>query len=168
MGDNNGMTPKLPIKVKLNGGMMPTKATPFDAAYDIRVPEDVTLNEGRQTIDMKFALEIPKGYAAIIQPRSGFSAKGIDCVGSGGSKTRIDGDVKIGLIDSSYRNNIGVTIHVREHHARANVLYPNKIAKGTRIAQMRIVEVPDTELIEVDELDMTNDRGGGFGHTGVK
>lgn len=168
MGDNNGITFKLPIKVKLNGGMMPTKATRFDAAYDIRVPEDVMLNEGRQTIDMKFALEIPNGYAAIIQPRSGFSAKGIECVGADGSKTRIDGDVKIGLIDSSYRNNIGVTIQVKERYARAKVLYPHKIAKGTRIAQMRIVEVPDTELVEVDELDMTNDRGGGFGHTGVK
>lgn len=26
-------------------------------------------------------------------------------------------------------------------------------------------EVPDTVMVEVDELDMTDDRGGGFGHT---
>ena len=30
---------------------------------------------------------------------------------------------------------------------------------------MQIVNVPDTEMIEADELDMTDDRGGGFGHT---
>ena len=32
---------------------------------------------------------------------------------------------------------------------------------------MQFVAVPDTELVEVNELDMTDDRGGGFGHTNI-
>jgi dUTPase len=31
---------------------------------------------------------------------------------------------------------------------------------------MRIVQVPDTELMEVEELDMTKNRGGGYGSSG--
>ena len=42
------------------------------------------------------------------------------------------------------------------------------VPAGTRLAQMRIVDVPETEMVLVDELDMSNDRGGGFGHTGAK
>jgi len=169
MGDNNGMKPKLPIKVKLNGGMMPTKATPFDAAYDLYVPEDVPVIYGRQKIDLGIALEIPHGYAAIIQPRSGCSLKGIEGIGVDGvTPVRIDADVLVGLVDEKFRGNIGVIIDVHEKDFSDDIGGISWFSKGSRIAQMRIVEVPDTELIEVDELDMTNDRGGGFGHTGVK
>lgn len=169
MGDNNGMTPKLPIKIKLNGGIMPKKATPFDAAYDIYVPQDTPVIYGRQKVDLGFALEIPHGYAAIIQPRSGCSLKGIEGIGiDKETPVRIDADVHIGLVDEKYRGNVGVTLEVHDKDfddSRGGISW---FSKGSRIAQMRIVEVPDTELIEVDELDMTNDRGGGFGHTGVK
>ena len=41
--------------------MMPKKATPFDAAYDVYVPEDTDLKIGRQRIDLKFRMELPHG-----------------------------------------------------------------------------------------------------------
>lgn len=47
------------------------------------------------------------------------------------------------------------------HSKYSNRIY---IPKGTRICQLQSAAVPDTELVEADELDMTDDRGGGFGH----
>ena len=151
------------VKIKLNGGIMPKKANPTDAAYDLYVPQDVELRNGRQVIDLKFSMELPQGYAATIQPRSGFSAKGMECTGF--RSNRVDADVIRGLVDEKYRGSVGVIVICRDESVR---MHPVRLDKGTRIAQMQIVKVPETELVEVGELDMSNDRGGGFGHTGAK
>lgn len=154
------------IKIKLNGGMMPKKATPFDAAYDVYVPEDTDIKMGRQCIDLKFSMELPHGMAALMRARSGYSLKGLEAVLvdlQGNEKNiRIDADVITGLVDESYRNSVGSLLNVHFIEGYYKRVY---LKKGTRIAQMQIVAVPDTEIVEVDELDMTNDRGGGFGHT---
>ncbi|MFM1791611.1 MAG: deoxyuridine 5-triphosphate nucleotidohydrolase, partial [Actinomycetota bacterium] len=39
------------------------------------------------------------------------------------------------------------------------------VHRGDRIAQLVIQKVEEVRWVEVDELD-TNDRGGGFGHSG--
>lgn len=151
------------IKIKLNGGMMPKKATPFDAAYDMYVPEDVFVNNGRQKIDLKFSIELPHGYAAMIRARSGFSIRGIDVYNATiGIESRLDASVITGLVDEKFRGSVGVILHVFDERTK---YFSYVIKKGTRIAQMQIVAVPDTELVESDKLDMTDDRGGGFGHT---
>lgn len=156
------------IKIKLNGGMMPKKATPFDAAYDVYVPEDTEIKSDRQRIDLKFSAELPHGTAALMRARSGYSLGGVEAyVVKYGSdkeeKVRIDADVITGLCDEKYRGNYGVLLNV---HFIVSYCYKRAyLKKGTRIAQMQIVTVPDTEMVQVDELDMTDDRGGGFGHT---
>lgn len=160
LGDN------IRIKIKLEGGIMPKKATPFDAAYDVYVPEDTDLKIGRQCIDLKFRMELPHGMAAFIRSRSGYSLKGIEAtvVDLQGKEhdARIDADVLTGLIDEKYRDFVGVLLHFPFYKGYYRRIY---LKRGTRIAQMQIVSVPDTEMIEADELDMTDDRGGGFGHT---
>lgn len=158
------------IKIKLNGGITPKKQHEGDAAFDLYVPEDVMLTSGRQIIDLKFSLELPKEYAATIQPRSGFSAKGIEAMvidryfddESAPYEKRIDADVVRGLVDSGYRGSVGVIVKVDEYHDEM------WIKKGTRIAQMQIVEVPQVKLIEVNELGDTDRGEGGFGHTGAR
>lgn len=162
------------VKIKLNGGMMPMKATAGAAAFDLYAPEDIELKEGRQIINLKFSMEIPHGYAATIQPRSGFSAKGIEVdrihledgvVLEVKKAVRVDGDVRRGLIDSDFRGNVGVILYVREK------MWPFErivVRKGTRIAQMQIVEVPEVELIEAEELTDTDRGEGGFGSTGSR
>lgn len=173
--NDNGTTPSLPIKIKLNGGIMPTKGSGFAAAYDLYVPEDVELKYGRQVIDLKFSMELPHGYAAIIQPRSGFTCKGMQVqamirhwwfmlLGILSKEKRVDADVVVGLVDEDYRHSVGAL--VKSHYLP--IFRKAIIPKGTRIAQMRIVQVPQTELVETEELDMTKNRGGGYGHTGVK
>ena len=154
------------IKIKLEGGIMPKKATPFDAAYDVYVPEDTDLKIGRQRIDLKFSMELPHGMAAFIRSRSGYSLKGIEAtvVNMIGNERniRINADVVTGLVDEKYRGTVGVLLNYYYYEGYYNRIY---LKKGTRIAQMQIVNVPDTEMVESDELDMTDDRGGGFGHT---
>lgn len=162
------------IKIKLNGGIMPRKQHEGDAAYDLYVPEDIEIHYGRQVIDMKFAIELPKGKAAIIQPRSGCSLRGIEVsetqleLGFEPEERSIDADVKIGLIDSNYRKNVGTILQVREP-ARISSKGMERwyLKKGSRISQMRIVDVPETELVEVRELS-ESERNGGFGSTGVR
>lgn len=156
------------IKIKLEGGVMPSRATAFDAAYDLCVPESVELTGYRQVIDLGFCMELPHGLGAIIQPRSGFSVNGIEALVSFRYDEReerryVDADVLVGLVDEKYRGHVGVIIHFPKWSSLTKVVIPN----GTRIAQMRIVEIPDTELVAVDALDMSCDRGGGFGHTGA-
>ena len=156
------------IKIKLEGGMMPKKATPFDAAYDVYVTEDTDLKIGRQRIDLKFRMELPHGMAAFIRSRSGYSLEGIEAtvvdVQDEEYDVRIEADVMTGLVDEKYRDSVGVLLHYYYYDGIYKRVY---LKKGTRIAQMQIVSVPDTDLVEADELDMTDDRGGGFGHTNI-
>lgn len=159
------------VKIKLDGGVLPMKASAFSAAYDLFCPMDYVLSHGRQVVDLMFSMELPHGKAALVQPRSGFSSKGVEVVyhlADGVTHYphfRLDADVLIGLVDEDYRGHVGVIIDVhREISEDESFVIP----AGTRLAQMRIVDVPETEMVLVDELDMSNDRGGGFGHTGAK
>ena len=173
------------VKIQLRGGILPTKATSGAAAYDLYVPEDVTLKLGRQIVDLKFGIELPQGYAATIQPRSGFSSKGIeveeyfDPFGEGAEveTVRLNGDVLRGLVDCDYRGNVGVILKIEgichyyseeDNYVFYSEEYNYVLKKGTRIAQMQIVEVPQVELIEVEELSETDRGEGGFGSTGTK
>lgn len=151
---------------------MPKKQHHDDAAFDVFVPDDVELSYGRQMINLRFALELPKGYAATIQPRSGFSVKGVeveriyieDGVILEITKERINADVIRGLIDAGYRGEVRVILKVNEAFPPF-VRYV--IKKGTRIAQMQVVEVPEIGLTEVEELSETERGDGGIGSTGA-
>lgn len=60
------------------GAKIPKKATVGSAAYDLSVTEDVIIKPGRQIIPLGFALEMEPGYQALVEPRSGFSSKGME------------------------------------------------------------------------------------------
>lgn len=154
------------IKIKLNGGMMPKKATPFDAAYDMYVPVDTDIRSGRQLIHTGVSMDIPHGLAAFVRQRSGYSLKGTDVVGvtfnGKEEKFRVDADVMTGLIDEKYKGDVGIILNVHNIEAYYRRVY---IKAGTRLAQLQFVQTPPTVLEEVDHLDMTDDRGGGFGHS---
>ena len=51
-------------------------------------------------------------------------------------------------------------------HGVTMVSAPFTIERGMRIAQMLILPVPRSEIVEVKELDETARGEGGFGHTG--
>lgn len=148
------------IKKLTENAVIPTKATDGAAAYDVYAPLTILVKGGRQVIDLGFAIELPKGYEAKIEPRSGYSSKGFAGVIDYTSDTerRFDCDVLQGKIDSDYRASIGVIVCNRDRN-----FY---IRKGQRIAQLTIYKVENAEFVPGDLSD--TDRGqGGFGHTGI-
>ncbi|HZG86762.1 dUTP diphosphatase [Paenibacillus sp.] len=133
----------LPLPVKMSAGA---------SGYDLHaaVGEPVTLAPGeRKLIPTGLALAMPNGLEAQIRPRSGLAFKhGITTLNTPGT------------IDADYRGEIKVLL--------VNLgSEPFVVRRGERIAQMVFQTVPDTDLVEVRELDETARGAGGFGHTGV-
>lgn len=163
------------IVIELCGGRMPEKAHDADAAYDVFTKEDVKMYDGeRCAIPLGFKIQLPKHLAAVIQPRSGMSAKGMYAqrlYDNGFVKeVRIDADVKLGLIDSGYTGEVKAIVKTFEKgsYLSKNIIIP----AGTKIAQMRIVEIPNTELVSgvIKKEENGNKKRGdnGFNSTGVK
>lgn len=150
------------IKKLSNDAFVPTKATEGSAAYDLYAPCDVLIKPGRQIIDMMFAIELPYGYEAKIEPRSGYSAKGFAGAAASDMEPdmRFDCDVIVGKIDSDFRNSIGVIVCNRDNRSFF-------VKRGQRIAQLTIYSVGVADFVEVDELSDTERGIGGFGHSGV-
>lgn len=116
---------------------------------DLRAAEDVTLKAGDfKLIPLGVAMMIPKGYEAVIIPRSStFKKYGIIQANS------------VGLIDEAYCGNGD------EWHFPAYATRDINIPKNTRICQFRILEhQPPIMIKEATELSSV-DRGG-FGSTG--
>ena len=168
------------IVIDLCGGRMPEKAHDADAAYDVFTKEDIIIKDWeRYAIPLGFKMQLPKHLAAVIQPRSGMSSKGMyaqiqHCDGSR-EETRVDADVKLGLIDSGYTGEVRAILKTCcvEYLGVKSVSIP----AGTKIAQMRIVEIPNTELVsgvikkeENDDKENGDKKRGdnGFNSTGVK
>ena len=163
------------IVIELCGGRMPEKAHDADAAYDVFTKEDAIIKDWeRYAIPLGFKIQLPKQLAAVIQPRSGMSLMGMyaqiqHCDGTN-EETRVDADIELGLIDSDYTGEVRAILKTCcvEYLGVKSVSIP----AGTKIAQMRIVEIPNTELVSgviKKEEDNDNKRGdSGFNSTGVK
>lgn len=149
------------IKKLSDAAIVPTKATEGSAAYDLYAPCDIVVRPGRQVIDMMFAIELPYGYEAKIESRSGYSSKGFAgyATKTCDSLRRFDCDVLSGKVDSDYRNSIGVIVNNRD-----SAFF---ITRGQRIAQLTIYSVGVADFVESDELSETGRGIGGFGHSGV-
>lgn len=152
---------KLQVKIVLeDGGVIPVKATEGSAGYDLYCPKDTMLHHGRAKIDLNIRLCIPKGYAGIIKPRSGFNLKGFVVIDTWGTERRIDCDGKDGVIDSDYTGIVALIIDNNDH-------IPHRVVKaGTRIAQILFVRVYDVEFTQVLSLEKTERADGGFNSTG--
>ena len=170
----NGLDNIVHIPCQLEEGVsIPTYAHKTDAGLDIYAREEITIAPGEtRIIPTGIRVAIPEGYAILIQPRSGQSAT---------TKLRIANTP--GLIDSGYRNEIGVIIEnieppfkdieyefddKGEIHIKS-ILHGQAytIVEGQRFAQMRLVQVPQAEFIQVESVgEIGEDRGGGFGSSG--
>lgn len=137
--------------------IIPKKATKGAIAYDVYLPRDYAVCGGRQVLSLDLAMELPYGYEAKIEPRSGYASKGMEAEVNG-YQVRVNADVITGKVDSDYRGGIGVIIN--SHEPVAFVLKAK-----TRIAQLTIYKGEDADFIETDNLSETDRADGGFGHT---
>jgi dUTP pyrophosphatase len=129
---------------------LPERAHPGDAGFDLRSIEDVEVGPGeRAMVRTGVAVAIPDGHAGLVLPRSGLASKhGLTLANAPG------------LIDSGYRGELICSVVNLDPHESV------KIARGERIAQLVVVEVPERRPGWVDELPPSSRGEGGFGSTG--
>ena len=128
---------------------LPKYATSGSACMDVTIPttyEPLSPGEIR-IVPLGFAVEIEAGYELQIRARSGLASRGI-VVANG-----------VGCVDSDYKSEVGVILM-----NMSGAIQP--LNKGDRVCQIKIAKAEQINFEIVDELDMSNDRGGGFGHTG--
>jgi dUTP pyrophosphatase len=137
------------IKLLTSTAKAPTRGTPGSAGYDIYADDLCeSVEPGCITVVLTgIAVQIPKGFVGLIQPRSGLAFNyGIDTLA--------------GVIDSDYTGEIKVMLTT---HDDTSSLY---IYKGDRIAQLVIVPCYTYPLEVVDQFESTERGDNGFGHTG--
>lgn len=152
------------MKIVLDGGIMPTRAHPWDAGLDLYTPMDVTVpgcsirgwvkdkllygkaEVGSTVIDTLVRMEIPEGFVGFIKSKSGLNVKHGLTTDSG-------------VIDCHYTGTIRVKIYNntrKEYHFKA----------GDKIAQIVILPCARPHLEVVDSLKETDRGENGFGSTG--
>ena len=130
--------------------VLPTRAHPGDAGLDLHALDGTTLEPGaRAAIPTGLAVEIPKGHAGLVLPRSGLALRhGIALVNAPG------------LIDSGYRGELRVLL------LNTDPRVPFPIAPGDRVAQLVVVRSEVLSVVEVGELSLSARGTGGFGSSG--
>ena len=150
--------------------ILPRYAHEDDAGMDIYAAEKVTIAPGKTAlVPTGLKMAIPYGYEVQIRPRSGVSLK---------TPLRIPNAP--GTIDCGYRDEVNVIIYNDSFFQDEGINEPltidmkgcihgtYKIRKGDRIAQMVVAKVEYASFKETDNVKaIGEDRGGGFGSSGV-
>lgn len=139
------------IKIKLiDGGKVPEYKHDDDACCDCYarlLTESETIIKGKRAlIPLGFAMELPKGYEAVLRPRSGLTKKGIDA--------------GIGTIDAGYRGEVMACVI---NDSNEDFVIHNL----DRICQMKIQKAEQFAFEVVEGLSSTERGEGGFGSTGI-
>ncbi len=151
--------------------VLPKYANPGDAGMDVFAAEEVLVKPGETVVvPTGLKLAIPDGYEIQVRPRSGLSLK---------TPIRIPNSP--GTVDSGYRDELGIIVNnnsdmslssekdvpfTLDEKGNKNGTYI--IKKGDRIAQLVLQQVPKIVFTKVPSVkEIGNNRGGGFGSTGV-
>ena len=142
---------EVPVRRLRAEAVLPRRAYAGDAGLDLAACERVELGPGeRAVVGTGLAVAIPEGHAGFVQPRSGLAARhGIAVLNSPG------------LVDAGYRGELRVVLLNTDARQRF-VVEP-----GMRIAQLVVVPVPELELVETDELPVSQRGVRGFGSSTV-
>jgi len=139
------------LKIKLEGGEVPSYASEGAAGFDIKtnIKEPCIINPGKTILfPTGIKVEVPKGYELQIRSRSGLSLKnGLIILNAPGT------------IDSDYRGEVGLILHNTSDNAF-------RIMPGTRLAQGVLKKFERADFNVVKELSKSKRGIGGFGSTG--
>lgn len=166
---------QIPIELCHKDAKIPQYANISDSGMDVYALDDYTINPGEtKLIPTGIKLAIPPGYEIQVRPKSGRALK---------TKIRIPNTP--GTIDAGYRDEIGIIVENIEppfkdiaYHFDDNgkividsILHgaPYTIGKGEKFCQLVLSEVPKAALYRVETVgEIGENRGGGFGSTGLK
>lgn len=147
----------IPIKFLHPEAKLPARANVNDAGYDLKSVEHVTIPRGeRRLIKTGISIAIPANYYGRIAPRSGLALKnGID--------------VMAGVIDSTYRGEIGVILLNTEKPTQdlnSSDGAPFVVKPGDKIAQIIFEACHTASFVESEQLTETQRADLGFGSSG--
>lgn len=144
------------IQIKLQNDSkndIPAYETPGSSGFDLRcnLARAITIQPGKRAIiPTGLHFELPEDHELQVRSRSGLAAKnGILVLNSPGT------------VDEDYKDEVCVILMNLGDD-------PFEVKPGDRIAQGIIMKVVKVEFEVVSEISRENDRGGGFGHTGVE
>jgi dUTP pyrophosphatase len=136
----------LRVKKLTDEATLPSRANKDDAGLDLYSLEGGVVMPGEgKLFKTGIAIEIEPYFYGQVADRSSMAKKGFKVSG--------------GVIDSSYRGDLGVVL-------RNISTTPLEVSKGDRIAQLIIIPIVLAIPYEVEELSDTARGNGGFGSTG--
>lgn len=142
---------ELKIKLLYKNSKMPEFANNGDAGMDIFSVEEKVIKSGEsKLIKTGISLELPKDTEIQIRPKSGLALNNqITLLNSPGT------------IDEGYRGEIKVIVI---NHGNKDFI----VKSGMKIAQMVLKPIYKVKLIEVNEVNLSTQRGyNGFGSSGI-
>lgn len=182
INDTEGISKRMvatPIELCHPDAKIPQYAHVSDSGMDVYALEDITIHPGEtKLVHTGIKVALPVGYEIQVRPKSGRALK---------TKMRVANSP--GTIDQGYRDEICVIIdnieppikdittvpHFKEdgsvsHFDVTSIVYGSDmhIGKGEKFAQLVLMEVPKVAFYRVDSvMNIGEDRGGGFGSTGL-
>lgn len=183
VNDTEGIAKRnVPVAIELchPEAKIPQYAHISDSGADVYALEDITVHPGETVlVPTGFKVALPPGFELQVRPKSGRALK---------TKLRVANTP--GTIDQGYRDEVKVIIENVEppikdiqyeevvnvetgkiaHLEIKSILYGSDffISKGEKFCQLVLMEVPKASFYRVDSVqDLGEDRGGGFGSTGV-
>lgn len=134
-------------KLKL-AAKLPSYAHPGDVGLDLYSLETVKIKPmGHHRFFHGFALEFPRGFAAVVKDKGSISKAGLHTMG--------------GVFDAGFRGEYNT-------HLVNLSKKPYTIEAGDKVAQLVILPVAIVKLKEVKELSASSRGTGAFGSTGKK
>jgi len=132
---------------------LPKKAHKDDACFDLFINNVERVSNNKVTVELGFGTEIPRGFKAIVVPRSSLTHKSWFMANSPAQ------------IDSNYRGEWKLKFEATPR--LFNLLereFPYKV--GDRVAQCYFERVENVKFEIVDKLNPSDRGEGGFGSTG--
>lgn len=155
---------KVKVKKLNENAVMPKKAHPTDAGFDLVATSVEYDKTGSIVYGTGLAFEIPEGYVGLVFPRSSIYKQDLMLTNA------------VGVIDSGYRGEVMAKFKAAPYLLKKSDdvdLYTSKLPQfantyhvGERIAQLVIMPIPEIEFEEAEELTDTDRGTGGYGSTG--
>lgn len=127
---------------------LPEKAHAGDLGYDLYAQEPIAIFPGEvKLVSTGISVQFPEGYGALLRDRSSVATKQYLFVVAG-------------VIDNGYTGEIKIALY----NGGGDVA---KLQEGTKIAQMILIPTVNFDVVEVNEIVSSDQRGAnGFGSTG--